>query len=146
MTHGIVIFCERTGAWAASLARHLEASLPQRHTRSLAECDEALTEHPASLVVLEITSANAERALAWLAELRDAFPRARAVLVAQRGLESFQWAARELGSEAFTTSPRELAPIAELIERHITSLPPPDRTFEEQVWASLPWKEAATHA
>lgn len=146
MTRGIVIFCERTGDWGTALARHLDASLPQRHTRSLADCDEALSEHPASLVVLEITSANADRALAWLAALRDTFPQARAVTVAQRGLESLEWSAREFGSEAFTTSPRELAPIAQLIERHIMNIPPPDMTIEEQVWASLPWKEAATHA
>jgi hypothetical protein len=141
MARGILIFCERSGAWAAALRRELgSATLDQRETRSLVECREVLGLYPASLIVLELTSAGLERELQWLAALWQEFPRARAVAVAERGLESHEWLVRELGCLAFTTSPRELKPIVDLARRYFAALPRPEMTFEEEVWSRLPWK------
>jgi hypothetical protein len=114
-------------------------SIRERQTRSLAECQEALAEYPASLVLLEITSTNLERTLDWLSRLPCAFPRARAICLAQRGLESQEWLAREFGCLAFTTSPRELSGVAAIVQRYFASLPAPELPFEDQVWAQLPW-------
>jgi hypothetical protein len=138
---GILIYCERSGDWAAALRRELrDGAIQQRETRSLAECREVLSLFPASLVVLELTAASADRALEWLAAMGKEFPQACAVAVAERGLEGNEWIAREFGCLAFTTSPRELKPVAELVRRYLASLPRPEMTFEEEIWSRLPWK------
>jgi hypothetical protein len=139
MPAGILIYCERTGAWAAAMRREESIfALAQRQTRSIAECRETLIEFPASLVVLELTAVNLEKGLQWLAQLPQEFPCARSTVVAERGLEPHEWIAREFGSLAFTTSPRELAPLAKLIRRYFASLPGPQLTWKEQIWAQLP--------
>ena len=144
MPGGILIYCERTGVWAAALrCEKGMGSLAQRETRSLAECRETLAEFPASLVVLELTQAKVERGLEWLAGLPREFPQARSIVVAQRGLEPQEWIVREFGALAFTTSPRELAPVARLIDRYFARLPRPQLAREEQIWSQLPWSNRA---
>ncbi len=141
MASGILIFCERTGSWRAGLLQELQKTpVEQRETRSLAECREVLGLFPASLIVLELTAANLQRALEWLLDVAIEFPQARAVAVAQRGLEPYEWLARELGCLDFCTSPRELKPVAGLIRRYFAALPQPELSFEEEVWSRLPWK------
>jgi hypothetical protein len=136
----ILIYCERFGAWATSLRQQAGLSaLPQRETRSLGECQESLVENPASLVVLEVTPTNLEKAFEWLARQPQDFPQSRTLVVAQRGLEPYEWDARELGCLAFTTSPRALAPVARLIEQYFAMLPRTEMSVEEQVWSRLPW-------
>ena len=138
---GILVYCERTGAWAAALRRHLgSAPVAQRQTRSLTECREVLAEFPASLIVLEVTSANLEQALEFLAELPRQFPHAASIAVLQRGLESHQWTIREFGSLAVTNSPRELHRLAPLIRRYFAALPKPAQSWEDQIWSQLPWQ------
>ena len=140
MASGILIFCERFGTWAVAMRRHLaDDATKQRETRSLAECREALAENAASLVVLEMRSDNLQRAMEWLAGVSNDFPQVRTIVVAQRELAAWQWQALEFGCLAFTTSPRDLQGIADLVRRYFASLPQPELDLEEQVWASLPW-------
>lgn len=145
MAGGMLIFCERSGGWAAALRRELGSpTFAQRETRSLAECREALAEFPESLVAVELSSTNLEPALEWLAALPAAFPRARAIALAERGLEQHEFIVREFGCLAFTASPRELGPIAALIRRYFEQLPRPAMSWQEQIHARLPWSNSLT--
>lgn len=143
MAGGILIFCERSGAWAVAMRRELGSQvITQRETRSLAECQEALAEFPESLAVVELTRVNLVPALDWLAALPTAFPRARAIAVSERGMEQYEFIAREFGCLAHAASPRALAPVAALIGRYFEQLPRPAMSWREQVRARLPWPDS----
>lgn len=145
MAGGMLIYCERSGVWAAAIRRELGSQdIAQRETRSLVECQEVLVAFPESLIVVELTSTNLEPALNWLAALPVAFPRARAIALAERGLEPHEVIAREFGCLAFVTSPRALAPIAALIGRYFEQLPRPAMSWQERIRARLPWPNTQT--
>ena len=144
MSQPRVIICERSGIWAAALARHLPREVRFVQTRALAECSAALAAAPMSLVALETSAGNLNGVLAWLAQLPATFPLARAVVLADHGLQSHEWLLREAGAVHFAISPRELDGLAPLMQNHLARLPAPNASFAEQVWNSLPWSEAAT--
>jgi DNA-binding NtrC family response regulator len=136
-----VIACESTGRWSAGLRRELaEESIPVWECRSLGEAWAALKETPAALVVVEATRGNREDLLQRMAWRERDFPHARIVVVAGRALARCEWLFRAAGAIHFTTSPRELAPLARLITRHLASVPLPAQTMIERIWESLPWK------
>src|SRR4051812_24719457 len=111
-----LIVCEQTGRWAAALQRETTGPhIRVVETRSRAECEERLVETPNSLVALEMTAANLDATLGWLADAGRRFPAARAIVLADRGLEPYELLAREAGAIHFTTSPRELAPVADTV-------------------------------
>ena len=139
-----LIFCERSGDWAVSLGRHLvDLDVPIRQTRSLAECRQVLLESPGSLLVIEATAANVAEVLSFMPMLAELDDRARAVVVAQRQLQAWQWLLHEAGALCFVTSPRRLKPVAELTRRFFASQPHAELSFAERVWSQLPWKSAA---
>jgi hypothetical protein len=135
-----LIVCERTGQWAAALRRELaDAGLRLWETRSLADAWDALAATPAAFLVLELLPGTAGPLWARMAWLAHDFPRARAAVLAPRRLAAHEDLAREAGAVYFACSPRRLAPLARMIVRHLASLPPPEQTLLERIWASLPW-------
>jgi hypothetical protein len=60
-------------------------------------------------------------------------------VVAQRGLEPFEWVLREAGAVHVQFSPRSLAATARLILRHIECAPPTELDFREAIWRRLPF-------
>ena len=135
-----VIVCERQGKWAVALRRELAAeSVCLSETRTLSDSWELLRQSPASFLVLELTPTNVDPLLAGMLALQSDFPLARAAVVADRRLAAYEWLAREAGAVGFLTSPRELAPFAQAIVRHLRQAPKPRLSLVEQFWAELPW-------
>ncbi len=139
-----VILCERSGAWAPAVARHLPGNVGLRETRGLAECAAELAETPTSLLALEVTRQNFAAVLALVTRIGGKFPRARVIILAQRGLDDYEWALREAGAIHFTSSPRRLLGLASLIRRHFAGIPaPPIASLAAQAWDDLPWSDVA---
>jgi hypothetical protein len=144
MGRSSLIMCERRGTWAVAVRRHLPLELRLRETRSAADCLAELAAAPASLVALELTRARPEVALSLVREIDLAFPLARSVVMADRGLESWEWLVREAGAVHFTTSPRDAAALARLASRHAARAPVPKLSFAALIWESLHWPDAAS--
>jgi hypothetical protein len=142
-----LIFCERTGAWCVALRRLLDEYESEIvETRSLAECREELLRRPASMLVLEATADSLAQVLSWLARLERDFPQARAAVVAERSLAQYEWAVREAGALAMSTSPRNLEPLVSLARSFLSMRQIAEPTMTERVWNSLPWKPLAASA
>jgi hypothetical protein len=147
-----LIFCERSGQWAAAWRiawrRRLRGAEPRaevrvRETRSAAECLETIASAPAAFVVLELTAADCDRALDLLFEVSTRYRGAAAAVAAERSMRHYEWLARELGAVHFVVSPRELPPLVGMVERFAerfaARVPERELEFEDSVWASLPW-------
>ena len=144
-----LIFCERTGNWAAAwrLAwqragiHFCEAPADLRciETRSPVECLERLTDWPAAFVILELTSAACDQTLDLLADIGVRFRPARLAVVCERPMIDYEWLARELGAVHVLASPRELPALCRMVARYAARLPEPSLDWEERIWASLPW-------
>lgn len=136
-----LIVCERHGDWAAALRRELaDSPLPIVETRSLPDAWQRLAESPSSIVVAELTRANAASLVERLARLERDYPLARAAVVARRELAHHEFLVREAGAVHFVASLRRLRPMAELVCRHLAQAPVAPRDFFERIWAALPWK------
>jgi hypothetical protein len=98
------------------------------------------------MLVLEATADSLPQVLSWLARLDREFPQARAVVVAERSLAPYEWAVREAGALAMSTSPRNLGPLAALVKSFLNIYQRGESTMTERVWNSLPWKPVATAA
>jgi hypothetical protein len=137
-----LIVCERSGNWAAALRQSAGACrLPLRETRSFSECREVLARAPASPLAIELAAPRIDEALDLLAELPVIFPRAAAVVLAERALSDYEWLAREFGAVAFLASPRDLRPIVRLARRHLAAAPAVEGGLTEQILAQLPWSQ-----
>jgi hypothetical protein len=136
-----LIVYERTGLWAGVLRRELPQTFRIRPTRSLAETWETLGPAPASFLVLELVPRQAEALLGRLLRLDREFPAARAAIVADSRLASWEWLVRQAGAVHFTCSPRRAKALAAVACRHLAAAPQPERNAWEQIWAGLPWGE-----
>lgn len=142
-----VIFCERTGAWAAAWRRVWQTpglgpprpSLRLAETRSADECREALNGSPEAFVVVELTADRCDVALDLLLHMGERYTSAAAGVVAEREMAAYEWLARELGALAFVTSPRRLSGLCELALRHAARRSHSPATLSERIWADLPW-------
>jgi len=138
-----VIVCERRGIWAAGLRSHLPREIRVFETRTPADCRRELVVSPASLVAVELQPSNVAGTLNLLADVKGRFPLSRAVAMAERGWEPYEWLLREAGAIHFTTSPRQSAALARLAVRLAGRVPVPRTTLVAQIWDSLPWPDLA---
>lgn len=137
-----LIVCEQSARWAVALERELGPSGPRVHqARNLAECWEMLAAATTSFVVVELGRANFEALLDRLAQSGRQYPLARVAVVTDRRLAAAEWLMREAGAVHVATSPRRLAPLAQVARRHLAQAPRPQRTLAQQVWAELPWQK-----
>jgi hypothetical protein len=115
-----------------------------RQTRGLGAAAAELAEAPTSLLALELTRQNFTGVLAMMSEIGRKLSRARIMILAERGLDDYEWLFREAGAVYFTSSPRELPGVANLVRRHFNRLPaPPAASVAAQVWDTLPWSDGA---
>ena len=138
-----IIVCERTGAWAAAIRRHLPEGVRLRQIRALAECAGELREAPASLLALELAPHNIEAVLELAGGLGRKFPQARALIFADRQLAGYQALLAEAGAIYFTCSPRELQGLTAIVRNHLSRLSEGSTSFAAQVWDELPWDKNA---
>jgi hypothetical protein len=139
MPQSQLIVCERTGVWAAALARLLPSPASIRQTRCLADSWQAFEEMPAGILGLEVTESNLRSSVALLAGLGRQYPLARAFAMTRWASEDEQWLLREAGAVDVAASMRQLHRIARIVQRHLDSVPTEDSSLPEAVWAKLPW-------
>src|SRR5689334_17982593 len=83
MSNCKLIVFEKTSHWAAALRLHLKSQPPRLvETRSWADCRAVLDAAPASLVAVEVTTANLEAALEWMQALLRQYPLCRIAAMA----------------------------------------------------------------
>ncbi len=131
------------------IGRHLSSGVVCRSFRCdipAGRCTSAagLAAAPASLLALELTRENCSEVLALVSDMRREFPLARVLVLADRGMEAFEWLLREAGAVHFTTSPRMLDGLAHLVRSHFSRIPEPPAEFATRLWDSLPWRDVAT--
>lgn len=138
-TPAIITF-ETSGQWAVALRAALAGTeIAVIETRSLKDCWGELASAPANLVALELTTATAKRIIEVLPQLSQRYPVARAVVVGPRSLTHFAAIAAEAGAAWACFSPRQLAPIRQIAERHFAAVPNPPSDRIDRLIARLPW-------
>ncbi len=160
MSRARIIVCERNGQWAAALRRTITASVTSVgplqlqnylkrgdnwysricETRSLSECWEETERHPASLIVLELTEANAKAVALGLANVVKRFYHCRVVAVMKYSLSEYALLMREAGAVCTVLSPREMETVVAIAQLHFAEQPEPIRDFRALVMAALPWR------
>jgi hypothetical protein len=145
ITSAALIVCERSGRWTDSLRRHgLCHRLRLIETRSLAETEDRLRETPHALVGLELLAATVESLSDWISR-RPAELGAKAVVVlAHRGLRSYEHLCREAGAVCFIDSELELFALSALFDRYLSDpafakLNAEELPLTEQIEGRLPW-------
>ncbi len=147
-----VVFCERTGEWAAAWRRlaagrlgpSAERWLPVVETRVLSQCREVWDEAPAAFFAVELASANLDQALDFLVELATSHTRARSAVLTSRSLATYEGLARELGAVHVAYSPRRLDVLLPIAQRHLAAAPHEPLPILDRIWRELPWERAAT--
>jgi hypothetical protein len=136
-----LIVWESDGSWARHLRRLLDPDGPRVYeTRTSAACSEMVAESPASIVVALWTTSTASELTNLVTRFRHDYPAARIVAVADRAVEPLRWRVLETGIVWLCTSPRELGPVVEIVQRHFDSVPEPPRSPEQRIWDCLPWQ------
>ena len=139
-----VVVCEKGNQWAVALRRALgPTGYRVVETRSLEECWRELGRNPASFVALELVPGNAEAVIRRLLDLGRRFHHAQAVVLAERGLESYEWVLREAGAIHVLCSPRNLSAAARLVNQYMQGVSEPALGVHETVWRKLPWADRA---
>ena len=135
-----LIVCEKTGAWAAALRSELAGSVTRVvETRSFAACREELSAAPAAVVAWELAAWSAPNLSAEIvARLRER-PAAHGAVLAGEAWKDWEWLLREAGGLHFVTSPRRLAPVAELARRSHVQRPAALPGIAARILAELPW-------
>jgi hypothetical protein len=138
---GRFIICEKTGEWVMAL-RWATGNLPLRiyETRSLPEIDQELGRFPASFLVLEATTDNLEGVVRLLANVRQSYVLAQAVVLAQRSLGRWEDVLREAGARHVAFSPRRLDSIARLAYCHLAAMMQPELSVRDLVRLRMPWR------
>jgi hypothetical protein len=139
-----LIVCEKTNRWAAALRAALGRSpLQVVETRSLAGCESALIEAPASLAAVEVTAANLDQAVEFVMQTGRRFPRALVVALLTEEAASAERLIQEAGAIDVIGSVLDAPRIARLARRQFALAPPEELGFHELVRQRMPW---AAHA
>ncbi|HEV3006353.1 MAG TPA: hypothetical protein VGX78_17920 [Pirellulales bacterium] len=142
-----LVFCERTGRWAAAWRTVWARAAPEMadrplrivETRSARECRETLAGTLTAFVAIELTPEGADIALDLLAQVTTSFPPSAAAVLAENTLADYEWLARELGAVHFIASPRQLPSLTGIVCRHAAHTPAMEMGLRESVWSRLPW-------
>ena len=136
-----LIVWESDGSWARHLRRLLGPDgLRVYETRTAAACCEMVAESPASIVVALWAPSTARELTSVVTRFRHDYPAVRTIAVADRQVEPLRWRVLETGMVWLCTSPRDLKPVVEIVERHFESVPEPPRSPEQRIWDDLPWQ------
>ena len=135
-----LILCEKTSRWAAALRTVRSASQPQIiETRSIAGCQAALDESPTSIVAIEVTAANLDAAVEFVARCSLRLPHAAVIALLRTELSPVTLLLREAGALDVATSVLDAPRLARLIRRHVEQTPHPAPTVYELAAERLPW-------
>lgn len=154
------IVCERSGRWAAALrvalrrSSWLTSAVPRLYeVRQLGEMTERLDTRPDAIALVEVQPTSLGDVLDWLTrsrrELRQAHFAAlldRSAALHPRDRKSVIDVLREAGAAEVITSPRQLAAVLALGQRHAalraveSGRLMPGMSMAEWAWSSLPWQ------
>jgi hypothetical protein len=152
MPQTILIVMERSGSWAVALRRWLKDSTVRViETRSLEEFWQRLVEYPAALAAWELNDTNIRAIVGALVRSQREFPRAAAVVLAERSLAACAELMREAGAIHFVDSPRAISVVAEMARR-LASRPTDIASGRQHladenddllaaIWSNLPWSD-----
>jgi hypothetical protein len=142
MSAAKVVICETRGDWAALARRDLPGGAAIAELRQVDEIWPQLRDARQAVVAIELCSGRGWELLASLRRLNHEFPRALAVVLAQRHLQNWEDICREAGAVAFIVGPRNIGDLVEIIRYRPQSewaagdehLP-----LEDRMLANLPW-------
>jgi hypothetical protein len=149
LTPGAVIVVERTGRLAVLLRGRLPAGVRLLETRTAEECEQALSDWPASVVLIEFARGKAgelspmlERCvrLAERVSVRNSL--ACTVVLAERSFAALEHLLLEAGAKHVMLGLRDLDRLTRWIARRSAQWPKP-LTLRQEVLGSLPWAEEA---
>jgi hypothetical protein len=140
-----LITCEKTSHWAVALRSALDGPEPQLvETRSLAGCEVALGQSPASLVAIETTTSNVEAVVDFVLRATSRFPRCVIVgLLAPDALAAVS-PLQEAGAIAVASSVLEAPRLVRLAARQFTHSPQAELGLREFAERRMPWAAHAT--
>ena len=137
-----VVVCEKGNKWAVALRRALDGTGYRIvETRSLEECWQELSNGPTALLALEMVLGNAEALIRRLLDLGRHFRHARAIVLTERELKSYQWVLREAGAAHVLFSTRDMSSATRLVKQYMQGVSEPAAGFHEAVWRKLPWAD-----
>lgn len=146
MTNCRLILCEKTGHFAPAVRRELANNSPRIvETRSLSGCEAALAESPESLVAIEVTAANLESVIDFLAHFSHRYPRASFIALLTAETEAAETLLAEAGAVSVFRSILDAPALAHLAKRKSLGASPIDLSLPDFVAQRLPWPAHATH-
>jgi hypothetical protein len=137
-----VLICETRGAWAALVRRDLPGSATIAEMREFVELWPRLRDAPQAVVAIELCSGRGPELLASLRRLNCEFPRALAVVLAQRHLRDWEDICREAGAVAFVAGARNIGDLVEIVGCRAQAEWAADDEhllLEDRILANLPW-------
>ena len=140
-----LIVCEPTGRWAAAISRLLPQGTAVCQTRTFEDCRSELAAAPHSVVAAAVSVGNLLRALHYLSACEREFPSAVPIALAERGASRYALLLREAGAMHVVGSIRELQSVVDITLLQTARFPMP-HTATQQMWARLPWADAAAAA
>src|SRR5436190_2885022 len=140
-----LIVCEKTSHWAAALRMATGTKQPQIvETRSLAGCEAALAESPASLVAIETTAANIEAASGFIVRVGVRYPQASIVALLAADVLAAGQLMQEAGAIDVVNSVFEAPRVARLAHRQFALAPQHQVDVFEFIAERMPWPAHAT--
>jgi hypothetical protein len=114
-----LIVCEAKPKWSVAWRRALRGtSFQVIETRAIVHLEEALREHPAALVVIEVTAASLAKVVPAVERLARRFPAAAFLPVIDRSLMAAEPFLREGGAFHVLYSRREVPQAVRFLRRH----------------------------
>ena len=142
-----LIVCEKTSHWAAALRACLGGRPPRIvETRSLVNCEDALSQSPAGVVALETTPANLDAVLSFIASINNRFPRVSIVVLLTADAASAAALLREAGAIDAVASVLELPRVMRLARRKLRQTAGEPLSLHQFVAERLPWPAHATES
>src|SRR5262245_20044360 len=115
MSAATVVICETSGDWTALVRGDTPDGVAIVEVRQFDELWPRLREAPQAVVAIELCSGRGWELLASLRRLNREFPRALAVVLAERHLQDWEDICREAGAVAFIAGPRSISGLVEII-------------------------------
>ncbi len=135
-----VLIFEKKGKWAVGLRRELgTADVRVYEVRTRRDCLAELQRSPASMVGVELTSENAERVYEFLLLVNQTFPKAHCVVLGQPDTEHLETRVREAGAIHAVFNTRQMATVAAISRRVLSSTNVEDTSPRQAIMARLPW-------
>jgi hypothetical protein len=152
LTRGAVIVLERTGRLAVLLRGSLPEGVRLIETRSAQECEQALNDWPASVVLIELArgkgggfSPMLERCVRLVERVSRRNSLACMAILAERSFAALEHLLLEAGAKHVILGLRDLDRLTRWIAWRSAQWPKP-LTLRQEVVRSLPWADEAADA